>query len=206
MKEYHKIHSVFKRDENGKFTSEFSRDEFAYLFKSAWAFSEKVDGTNIRIGLDITDAPRLKIGGRTDNAQIPAYLLESIYKLITPASFMKLDNAATLTLYGEGYGAKIQKGGGNYRKDTSFVLFDVRVGDWWLRREDVEAVATTLGIDVVPILDVGMLSDAIEMCRRGFNSSWGNFESEGLVLRPKVDLFDRNGNRIITKVKCKDFK
>ena len=36
------------------------------------------------------------------------------------------DGAAVL--YGEGYGAKIQKGGGNYRADQDFVLFDVRVG------------------------------------------------------------------------------
>ena len=28
-------------------------------------------------------------------------------------------------MYGEGYGAKIQKGGGNYRQDQDFVLFDV---------------------------------------------------------------------------------
>ncbi|KKK85362.1 hypothetical protein LCGC14_2774100, partial [marine sediment metagenome] len=30
--------------------------------------------------------------------------------------------------------------------------------------------------------------------------------AEGLVMRPVVDLFDRKGNRIIAKVKAKDFR
>ncbi|KKL53664.1 hypothetical protein LCGC14_2273140, partial [marine sediment metagenome] len=48
-----------------------------------------------------------------------------------------------ITLYGEGYGARIQKGGGDYRKggDVSFRLFDVLIGETWLRRVDVEDVA-----------------------------------------------------------------
>ena len=33
----------------------------------------------------------------------------------------------------------------------------------------------------------------------------GDRQAEGLVMRPKADLFDRQGERIITKIKCKDF-
>jgi len=32
------------------------------------------------------------------------------------------------------------------------------------------------------------------------------FEPEGIVARPAVDLFSRNGSRIITKIKAKDFR
>ena len=47
-----------------------------------------------------------------------------------------------VTLYGEGYGARIQKGGGKYlAKSCDFVLFDVKIGDWWLRREAVDEIA-----------------------------------------------------------------
>jgi hypothetical protein len=42
--------------------------------------------------------------------------------------------------------------------------------------------------------------------RGGLKSQWGDFEAEGIVARPKVDLFDRGGNRIICKIKGKDFK
>ena len=34
---------------------------------------------------------------------------------------------------------------------------------------------------------------------------WGEFQAEGIVARPRVTLFSRNGERIITKVKCRDF-
>ena len=53
MKEYHKIHTVFKRDPANKYRTllmgEYSHPEFAYLRYNDWVFTEKVDGTNIRI-------------------------------------------------------------------------------------------------------------------------------------------------------------
>ena len=51
MKEYHKIQSVFKRDiANGKIIEgKYSLPEFEYLKDNQWVFTEKVDGTNIRI-------------------------------------------------------------------------------------------------------------------------------------------------------------
>ena len=49
------------------------------------------------------------------------------------------------------------------------------------------------------------LDDAVELVRKGFNSQWGEFTAEGIVARPKVELFNREGKRIITKIKHKDF-
>ena len=109
-------------------------------------------------------------------------------------------------LYGEGYGPKIQKGGGNYRKDQSFVLFDVKIGNWWLQRKDVESIAGELGIDIVPIIGDGSLKDMVEMMMTGFNSTWGDFKAEGIVARPMIELKARSGQRIITKIKYNDFK
>jgi len=45
----------------------------------------------------------------------------------------------------------------------------------------------------------------IAMVKEGFNSQWGNFIAEGIVARPSCELLDRRGNRIITKLKYKDF-
>jgi len=110
-------------------------------------------------------------------------------------------------LYGEGYGAKIQKGGGNYIKDgVDFVLFDVKIGDYWLERENVEDIAAKFGLRVAPILGEGTLTEAIELAKKGFNSQWGDFLAEGLVLRPKTELKTRRGDRIITKIKHRDFR
>jgi len=112
-------------------------------------------------------------------------------------------------LYGEGYGPKIQKGGGNYRQDQDFVLFDIKIGDWWLQRTDVEDIARKLNIDIVPIIGIGTLPDMVQKVRNGFNSAWSTtkltFKAEGIVARPEVELKTRSGHRVITKIKHKDF-
>lgn len=110
-----------------------------------------------------------------------------------------------VTLFGEGYGAKIQKGGQYLRDRCDFVLFDVKVGDWWLRRDDVEDVAIKLGLDVVPVVTTAPIYWAVDKVQKGFDSAWKGATPEGLVGRPAVDLFNRRGNRIITKIKRRDF-
>ena len=91
-----------------------------------------------------------------------------------------------MCLYGEGYGARIQ-GGGNYNPNgVDFVLFDILIGEWWLQRKDVEDVATKLGITVVPIIGIGTLIEAVARVKQGFNSTWGNFSAEGIVVKPVV--------------------
>ena len=209
VREYHKIQTVFKRDPETKFRTllegDYALPEFEYLTDNEWAFTEKVDGTNIRV---MIDDGRVVFGGKTDNAQIPAFLVDRLNERFQTTLQRRVlaeifpDGGC---LYGEGYGAKIQKGGGNYRSDQDFVLFDVKVGDWWLERVNVEDVAGKLGLDVVPIIGVGTLSGMISAVRSTFNSRWGLFEAEGIVARPKTELCARSGHRIITKIKHKDF-
>jgi len=210
MREYDKIQSIFKRDEKThKFIlGQYSLPEFEYLQNNVWVFTEKVDGTNIRIGWD---GQNLEIGGRTDNAQIPTFLYQKLTELFTPEKMLKSfpdsqEAGYSLMLCGEGYGAKIQKGGGNYIPDgVDFILFDVLIGEWWLRRDDVEGIAQSLGINCVPILGEGTLAGAINMVTTGLPSTFGNFTAEGMVLRPKIELKTRGGHRIITKLKGRDF-
>lgn len=209
MKEYHKIQTVLKRDpENNNKTlieNRFSLPEFEYLKDNAWVFTEKVDGTNIRV---IYNGDQIIFGGKTDRAQIPAVLVNRLNEKFIPLTgvFGEIFDSAEVCLYGEGYGAKIQKGGGNYRQDPDFVLFDVMVGGWWLQRPDVEDVAVNLGLDVVPVIGRGTLAEMIDLARAGFKSTWGNFKAEGIVARPEIELKMRNGNRLITKIKHKDFR
>ena len=209
-KEYAKIQTVFKRDMSNKgkiIEGSYSLPEFDYLKDNEWIWTEKVDGTNIRI--DWVRSVGRKFDGKTDNAQIPAFLYKRLEELFPPEKLdaaIKTEDADLLTLYGEGYGAKIQKGGGNYKSDgVDFVLFDVLVGGWWLKREDVEKVANSLGIRVVPIVGKGTLKEATVWTRTGYISAWGDFEAEGLVMKPSVELQTRAGHRIITKIKHKDF-
>ena len=211
MREYDKIDTCYKRDpENLKrlIEGDWANPAFGYLANNRWVFTEKVDGTNIRVMIPgkerAPDFDRVALGGKTDNASIPATLVDVLRKKFEQDKLYEMfpDGAC---LYGEGYGAKIQKGGGNYRQDQSFVLFDVLIGGFWLERHNIEDIAQKLGLDVVPIINKGALHDMVQMARMGFTSSWGKFTAEGIVARPEVELKDRSGKRIITKIKHRDF-
>ena len=204
MSEYHKIQTVFLRDPETSFKTlldgQWSKPEFAYLADNQWEWTEKVDGTNIRI---ILKDGRFDLGGKTDNAILPAHLVPRLREIGERALSAGLDN---MILYGEGYGAKIQKGGGNYiPTGANFVLFDVFSG-MWLERANVEDIGGKLEIGSVPIIGRGRLNDAITKAAYGFESTWGPFRAEGLVCRPPVELINRRGERVITKIKSADFK
>ncbi len=127
--------------------------------------------------------------------------------MFTPNLFSEIDYPACL--YGEGYGVKIQKGGNYIKDDVSFILFDIKIGNWWLKREDVEIIGHNMGVDVVPIIYTGNLVSAIALVKDSFVSTVAQNKSyiaEGLVLKPEHDLFMRNGQRIVVKIKHKDFK
>ena len=207
MKTYHKIQTVFLRDPDNKYKTllegQFSRQEFEYLANNQWEFTEKVDGTNIRV---MWDGSTVKFGGKTDNAQLHADLVQHLRDTFTDNLMNDVFGAeGGICLYGEGCGAGIQKGGGNYYQDKRFVLFDVKVGEWWLQRPDAEDIAVKMGIPCAPVIGRGTLGDLVNLVRNGFESTWGPFKAEGVVARPMTELFSRNGQRIITKLKAKDF-
>ena len=207
MKEYHKINTIFKRDMNSPrktlILGDWSEPEFEYLAENRWEFTEKVDGTNIRVMI-VNGA--VTFGGKTDNAAIPSPLVKRLQERFLPQTDALLaafpDGGC---LYGEGYGAKIQNGG-NYRADQDFVLFDVRVGEFWLRRPSIEDVAEKFGLDVVPVIGFGTLADAVQQARESIISRWGRFPAEGIVARPACELLTRSGHRIICKFKTRDFQ
>ena len=207
MKTYHKIQTVFLRDPDNKYKTllegQFSRQEFEYLANNQWEFTEKVDGTNIRV---MWDGSTVKFGGKAENTQLHVNLVQHLRDTFTDEIMGKVFGFdANVLLYGEGCGAGIQKHGDNYYGDTRFVLFDVEVGDWWLRRMDVDDVALKLGIPKVPVVGQGTLADMVGLVSSGFESAWGPFRAEGVVARPVTELFARDGERIITKLKAKDF-
>ena len=151
MSKYHKIQTVFKRDPETKFKTlldgQYSLPEFEYLKDNEWVFTEKVDGTNIRVMFGNSG---MSFRGKTDRADIPANLINVLNEMFEHdklAGLFGLEENTNICLYGEGYGEKIQKGGGNYRQDQGFVLFDVKVGELWLQRKDVEDIATKLSLD-----------------------------------------------------------
>lgn len=211
MEKYHKIQTVYYRDpdNNNKTLLEgvWSKPEFEYLKDNLWVTTEKVDGTNIRI---LWDGKNVRYKGKTDNAQIPSTLIEVLQNTFTNEKMMDVfGETPNVCLYGEGYGKGIQKGG-NYLPDRAdFILFDIKIGNWWLTGSTIENIAEQLNIKTVPIIGIMTLEEAIEYVKKGFKSTIAHnkeYMAEGLVLKPEVEMFNRKGERIITKVKYKDFK
>lgn len=205
---YHKIDSIWKRNDNGSFRfDEFSRQEFEYLWNNEWYGTEKIDGTNIRFEFK---EGKTQIRGRTDKADIPPFLMEKLEKIKSRIDWLKhFHYDDEVTLFGEGFGNKIQKVGKKYIPEgIDFILFDVNINGWWLQRLDVVYFAKSFGLQVVPTIAYGTLKELVDFVKNGFPSkiSKEELQAEGLVLKPSVELSDRSGKRIITKLKTKDFK
>ena len=219
---YQKINTLFKRDEKKVIIpSQFTCEEFYELKDVKWECTEKIDGTNIHVDIEYSTERGLwfSFQGRTDNAVIPSHLLKKLHEIFTEDVIMSTfnqqfasvseDETLRISIYGEGYGMKIQKGGENYIPNgVGFILFDVKVGQWWLGRENLEDIASKLNIPIVPLIGYMTLQEAIEFVSKGFNSivsQTKNHGAEGLVLKTKSGLLFRNGKRIITKIKTCDF-
>lgn len=204
MNEYPKINSLYKRDDDGNFIlGKYSDPSFEYLKNNIWIGTEKIDGTNIRV---CWENKTLSIHGRTEKSQTPTFLLEKLHSIFDNIDFESIFGEQEVILFGEGYGDKIQKVGKLYLpEDNNFILFDVKIGKWWLKREDVISIASQLNIQSVPVVFNGTIDEAITFVKKGFKSTIGEADAEGLVLIPKVDLLERSGKRIITKLKTSDF-
>jgi hypothetical protein len=203
---YHSIPTIFSRNEKGELRiGRFSDPVFRYLRNLPFDYTEKVDGMNTRVAFD---GEEITFHGRTNNAQLPANLVNWLNSNITVDKMHEAFDAdcTRVCLYGEGYGDGIQD-----RKyldgEQKFILFDVYVHGYWLKRKDVEDVARKLGIDVVPIVGTGSLYDMVYYVRDGFKSLINpSVDAEGIVARPIEELFLRNRDRVIVKLKTSDFK
>lgn len=211
MKEYHKIETLFERDMEGTkklIEGKFRNSVVEFLKDNQWNFTEKIDGTNIRVHWD---GHKVMFGGRTDNAQIPTSLMyalnDKFLGVTNEEMFEQKFGSTPVTFYGEGYGEKIQKGGGLYKNGVGFILFDVQVGDTWLERKNIEDIAITFDIPVVPIVLTGTIQEAVDYVKSKPKCTIAEQEkeAEGLVGRPVVEVKDRMGNRIIVKIKSCDF-
>lgn len=208
METYPKIPGPFKRntepgpDRNKLIMGAWSSPELETLAHLEWTWTEKVDGTNTRVHWD---GHRVTFGGRSDNSAIPAKLVTTLQRLFPEELFEQIFNDSEVTLYGEGFGAGIQSGG-IYRPDQSFALFDVHCGGLWLRRDDVEDVASKLGVEIVPVALRGSIHEAIAEVKMGVTSQWNGAQAEGLVGVAPAGLLSRRGDRIMVKVKRKDFR
>lgn len=211
MTTYEKIETIYARDIQGTkklIPGVFRNETVEFLKDCMWEWTEKVDGTNIRI---CWDGHTVTFGGRTEKAQIPAPLVNRLSELFggeqNAQLFEQLYGGKEAILFGEGYGKGIQAAGKAYRPDgVDFILFDEMIEYNYQPRISVEDVARAFGVNVVPIVGTGTLGDAVKYIKNHPKSTLGDIEMEGLVCRPAQELRDRCGNRVIVKIKWHDFK
>lgn len=205
--EYGKIWSPFARSTEGAdrgklIMGQWFRPEFELLQYADWSWSEKINGTNVRV---TWDGRRVRFGGRTDTALVPTPLLSKLQDLFTEEVMEQQFKGNPAVLFGEGCGANIQAGSGNYGKQPRFILFDALIDGWWLQPQSLEALSEQLDIEYAQVWRWGPVKEAIEVVSAGLQSAYGNFMAEGLVGKPPLGLLGRDGDRLLMKVKAKDF-
>ncbi len=209
MNQYHKIPSVFKRCPETKkvLHGEWISPEVEELKDCNWLFTEKIDGTNIRVHWN---GHSIIYGGRTNKANIPPYLIDKLDEMFNEQIFEQVFGEKEVTLYGEGFGGKIQTGKKDYQDKESFILFDVKIGNFWLDRFAVDKAAKDLGIKSVPILDKCSLKTAINLFKKDHYEelpfTLSKNKIEGLVGILALNYRKRSGERVIVKLLAKDLK
>lgn len=137
-----------------------------------------------------------------------------------------------ITVYGEGYGGKMQGMSGTYGKELRFIAFDICVSDvnteglprsMWLPVLEADIMAQKLGLEFVPYerglatlewineqrdrrSEVAIRRGCGVSVRDGITFVEEEFMREGVVLRPIKEYKDVWGNRILIKHKRDEFK
>ncbi len=217
-----KIDSIYKRyirgDDipegskvNDLIIGEYSKEEYSTLKENDWVWTEKIDGMNCRIICDPEYVNRkgvvsynVLLQGRENNSMFPSGLVERFINWRDA----ELKNIAEdfpdgAVFYGEGVGPDIQ---GNKYEEFGIIIFDIKVGKWWIKALDVNPIAAKYNLRS-PIPFVATIKQVIENVEISPcpTSRYTSFGIEGFVGKPLGGLMDRGGDRIITKIKVKDF-
>lgn len=247
---YQKINTLWKRDaKNCIVMGDFSLPEFEYLRDVQWLAEEKIDGTNMSYDIYFSETGEVikyDIHGKTETANIPAKLVTEMTNLYVVFSekltdvFRQTRTASDgsvtyswptkVTIFGEGYGGKIQ-GGGRYSKTEKFIVFDVTVTnsngeEFYLLRHNVEDICNKLGLDIVTSYGLMTIREAELMIENiaylvytnrlkdveaSNCSAFSNHSEdktlviEGFVMKSPVGLKSRSGKPLVTKIKVKDY-
>ena len=211
MRTYEKIETIYARDIAGTkklIPGVFRNPTVAYLKDNPWVWTEKVDGTNIRV---CWDGHSVSYGGRTEKASIPAPLVNRLNDYFggeeNAQLFEQMFGEKEAMLFGEGYGKGIQAAGKAYNPEgVDFILFDLFIVGNYQPRESVEHCAAAFGLTTVPVVGKGTLDEAVAFVKGHPQSTLGDIPMEGIVCRPEQELRDRCGNRVICKIKWEDFR
>lgn len=221
MERYGKIPAPFKRDEktNKIIRGQWSDPILEYLQDAKFLFTEKLNGTNIRLiytpeekvrhakDLEYVKPAKLSIKGRSDDAQVHGRLVDWC-KTLDVSRFVNVFGNRAVCIYGEGVGEGIQKGGLQYGP-THFRAFAIK-GEHGFWRPGIADQVLREGLELrcVPVILEATLNEGIEYMRQGFKTQIGPnpdvYWAEGLIGVPTLPIYGPKGQRIIVKLKDAD--
>lgn len=213
---YPSIESLYRRDhDTNKLILEGPLRDSVWDSVAFWELTEKVDGTNFSFVVTHDDMIHR---GRTAKAQFNQTHVDGAYLSIPKHEdlvefFGLTDQSAPVTIYGELYGAGIQKGG-SYSSAPRFRAFDIAIGRYIQNGPQFRVLASEAGIPTVPFLgnyrldrafDKPTLESILPESLVAIEDS-GTFGviPEGVVARPPSTLYDAFGNRVIWKITMRD--
>lgn len=176
----------------------------AYLAESPWVYSRKVDGENIRIQWNGEQA---LWNGKSNAFQCGVEFTEYMNDTFLEEIFEeKFGRDKIVTLFGEKMGPKTQRNELGLKKEA-VILYDVNINGTWLSKVNVVEIAGYFGANVPSIYQYmphgrvsAKLRELIEMCANGEFKDW-----EGIVATPLVEMRDQKGQRVIVKIKNRDY-
>lgn len=211
---YIKFSSPFVKDEKFKNTM----DEAQYLPEGNWIKTEKIDGTNIRIILTkpVDEKREILIGSRKLILNPDDVTSKQFYDCLENVNLNKIaeyfkETNSTVVIYGEGYGAGVQKGG-IYSPKKDFRVFDIKIGNAYQDFEFVEKVCIDNQLNIVPVLgktrvmSYGECIESLSKFQDTLIRDGCGGKPEGIVYKHEPVLLNKYGERLIFKVKFKDFK
>lgn len=208
---YPKFYAPYERKEHSKLVdiNKPKRDIKPYMTDDmTWTVSEKLNGINTRI---IWDGYSIEVKGRNDKTELQGGQLDLQGDLIASqmdnGNFMfdELFGTKKVTIFGEVIGTKIQ--GNPYKLgETQFKVFDILINDVWVSPEGITKIAEDLNMSTVMHYTVrgwdNVMTNFIEIWK---NCRKKKFYFEGLVAYPAHQPLTKKGERVITKIKVKDF-
>jgi len=179
------------------------------MFRECFAM-EKIHGTSAHIRMERTPEGDVKFiyysGGATHDTFVKLFDEAKLKE-----AFLADLQLTQITVYGEAYGGKLQGMSDTYGKTMKFVAFDVQIGERWLNVDSADLLVQKLGLEFVPyarvstdreVLDAQRDLPSRQAVRNGITEPR---ISEGVVLRPIVEVTLNNGSRICAKHKRVEF-
>lgn len=210
---YRKIYTLFERDSKFKIVDSLEPHLEGITNIKKFVVTEKIDGTNC--GIVITPDKQVLIRKRSDfikdDKEHHIY-----YEAINTIDLERIkdyfhDSEATITIFGEACGGSIQKHGTIYSDEPTFMVFDVQVNNSFFDWLSLKKFCSEVGLKIVPYLGdtilekytVEYMKNVLERCKKYLYDSE---HSEGIVVRSEPPLLNKFGQRMMFKLKFRDFK